>query len=277
MPKTIEEKHRRSHSKRKYVADVTPQGTKLKSGEFVTRQADAEERHERLRKLSQELLSQYGPNWHRHGLATLKVEALSRVLYYNTLYQKIIDVPGVICEFGVHWGATLAELINLRSIYEPFNTGRVIYGFDTFEGFPSVDAKDGGFSNVGDYSTKKGHEEILDEVLQLHESFAPLSQMKKFSLIKGDASETVHDWLDANPHAIISMVIFDMDIYEPTKNVLKAILPRLTKGSVLVFDELNCGHFPGETRAVQEILGVNNLRLKKSPLQSYCSWAVWGE
>jgi hypothetical protein len=46
---------------------------------------------------------------------------------------------------------------------------------------------------------------------------------------------------------------------------------------LLVFDELNCGYFPGETRAVQEVLGLNNITLKRHPHQSYCAWAVFGE
>ena len=68
-----------------------------------------------------------------------------------------------------------------------------------------------------------------------------------------------------------------MDLYKPTKNVLELILPRLTKGSLLVFDELNSETFPGETRAVIEVLGLNNLRLRRNPNQPICAWAVFGE
>jgi len=64
---------------------------------------------------------------------------------------------------------------------------------------------------------------------------------------------------------------------KPTKDVLEKIIPRLTKGSLLIFDELNCPHFPGETAAVQEVLGLNNLTLKRHPHQSYCAWTVYGE
>ena len=101
--------------------------------------------------------------------------------------------------------------------------------------------------------------------------------MKKFELVKGDASETIDVWLEENPHAIVSMAIFDMDIYQPTKDVLEKIIPRLTKGSVLVFDEINCKLFPGETIALREVVGTNTLRLKRSRKQPYCSWAVWGD
>ncbi len=98
-------------------------------------------------------------------MVTLKRQSLSRLIYYNELYKKIIEVPGVICEFGVQWGATLAQLVNLRGIYEPFNHSRTIFGFDTFEGFPVIDKKDGNFSNVRDYAITKGYEETLGRSL----------------------------------------------------------------------------------------------------------------
>ncbi len=228
-------------------------------------------------KLAQDLLPKFGHQWNIHNLVTLKRQSLSRVLYYNHLYQKMLEIPGVICEFGVQWGATLAQLINLRGLYEPFNHSRKIIGFDTFEGFLKLDLKDGSSVQQGDYSVEKNYEMILEQILSLHESFSPIPHMKKFELIKGDASITIDTWLEQNPQAIIAMAIFDMDIYQPTKDVLEKIIPRLTKGSLLVFDELNCPYFPGETLAVQEVLGLNHLALRHFPHQPYCAWAVWGE
>jgi len=230
----------------------------------------------RLLNISIDLLPKYGGNWGVHNLVTLKRIALSRVIYYYELYQKIINIPGVICEFGVQWGATLALLQNLRGMYEPYNVSRKIIGFDTFEGFSTIDIKDGSFASLGDYKSMPGYEIILDEILSIHESFCPINHIKKFELVKGDATKTIVEWLDKNPHSIISMAIFDMDVYRPTKDVLEKIIPRLTKGSLLVFDELNCQHFPGETTAVQEVLGLNNITLKRHPHQSYCAWAEYG-
>jgi hypothetical protein len=247
------------------------------SGEYTIRTDDIQKRQNDLLGIASNLLPKFGPNWHKHGLVTLKVEALARILYYNELYQKIVNVPGVICEFGVQWGATLTQLINLRAIYEPFNQSRIIYGFDTFEGFPSVTQEDGGFSNVGDYSSVDGYASVLDQILTLQESFSPNAHVRKFGLVVGDAATSIDGWLRDHPHAIVSMAIFDMDLYKPTKAVLKKIMPRLTKGSLLVFDELNCALFPGETSALDEVVGINNLRLRRTPLQPYCAWAVYGE
>lgn len=240
-----------------------------------------EETHTALRELretTQQLLPLFGEgSWNKHNLVTLNVTVLSRLLYLNDLYRKIVDVPGVICEFGVQWGSTLTQLINLRSIYEPFNHSRIIYGFDTFSGFPSVNEMDGNLYRKGDLATPNKYEDTLDRILALIESFPPLPHIKKFALIKGDASHTIEQWLDDNPHAIISLAIFDMDLYSPTKAVLEKIMPRLTKGSIIAFDELNCKAFPGETRALDEVIGLNNLRLRRSPLHPHGAWAVIGE
>jgi len=231
-----------------------------------------------LREITQKLLPVFGEgSWNKHNLVTLNVTVLSRLLYLNDLYQKIIDIPGVICEFGVQWGGTLTQLINLRSIYEPFNHSRFIYGFDTFSGFPSVHEKDGDGYKEGDLTTPDEYEETLTRTLELIESFPPLPHIRKHALIKGDASITIDAWLQENPHAIISLAIFDMDLYAPTKSVLEKIKPRLTSGSILAFDELNCQAFPGETRALDEVIGLNNLKLRRSPFHPHCAWAVFGQ
>jgi hypothetical protein len=247
------------------------------AGELTRQSSDEQVRNQQLLDIASSLLPNYGNQWNMHSLVTLKRQSLSRLIYYIELYKKIIEIPGVICEFGVQWGSTLAQLINLRGIYEPFNHSRTIFGFDTFEGFPVINEKDGGFSNIGDYAITKDYEKTLDKILTLHESFSPIPHLKKFELVKGDASLTIDRWLENNPSSIVAMAIFDMDIYKPTKDVLEKIVPRLTKGSVLVFDELNCPHFPGETLALDEVIGLNKLSLRRFPHQPYCAWAVFGE
>jgi len=243
-----------------------------------TQSSDQEQdSNNRLLEITKTLLPIYGQGWNRCNILSLRRQSISRILYYDELYKKILDVPGVICEFGVQWGVTLAQLIAFRGIYEPYNHSRKIYGFDTFQGFPEIHQKDRGFSSVGDYSVNPEHFDLLEEILTIHESYSPLSHIKKFALVKGDASLTINSWLEENPHAVISMAIFDMDIYKPTRDVLESILPRLVKGSLLVFDELNAETFPGETMAVNEVLGLNNLRLRHNPNQPLCAWAVFGD
>jgi hypothetical protein len=243
----------------------------------ITGRTSAEQKNvDELQRLYLDLLPKFGQGWNMYSLTAMLRQTVSRVLYYDMLYKKIVGIPGVICEFGVQWGGTMALLTNLRGMYEPYNYRRNLIGFDTFEGFVNVDAdKDGGHLQEGDYHTEAGYEAVLAQLLTIHENNAPISHMTKFELVKGDASVTAPKWLEDNQHAVVAMAIFDMDIYKPTKDVLEAILPRLTKGSVLVFDELSCKPFPGETTAVQEVLGLNNLRLEHFPHQPNCAWAVW--
>ena len=104
-------------------------------------------------------------------------QTLSRIIFMHDLYQKILDVNGIVVEFGVRWGQNLALFSSFRGMYEPFNYSRKIVGFDTFSGFPSVSAEDGDDEIVkeGSYSVTEGYEEYLEGVLSYHESESPLN------------------------------------------------------------------------------------------------------
>jgi hypothetical protein len=248
----------------------------VKLGGEATHQTHTElEAVNKLLSKARYVLDKSGHQWNLHLPSVLRRQTISRILYYNEIYQKIIDVPGVICEFGVQWGATMALLSNLRGIYEPYNYTRKIIGFDTFSGFPSLDEKDGDFNAEGDYSTGEQHYSELNELLSIQEGFSPINHISKFELIKGDACDTFSQWLEQNPASIVSLAILDFDIYKPTKSVLSRITERLTKGSVLVFDEISCPHFPGETLALMETIGIGNLKLRRHPHQPWCSYAIW--
>lgn len=119
--------------------------------------------------------------------------------------------------------------------------------------------------------------ETLEQLLALHEAAAPMSLIKKHALNKGDESETHPTRAEENPHAIVAMGIFDVDLYTPTRDIFSKIEPFLTKGSILVFDELNFANFQGETIDLPEPLGTSGLRLRRTPMQPFCSWAVWGD
>jgi len=203
-------------------------------------------------------------------------QKLSRILYMHELYTRIINVHGIVVEFGVRWGQNLALFESFRGIYEPFNYSRKIVGFDSFSGFPSVDAKDGTNEVVypGAFSVTAGYEEYLETLMDYHEHESPISHMKKYEVIKGDASIEIESYLARNPETIIAFAYFDMDLYEPSKRCLEAIKGRLTKGSVLGFDELSYHDCPGETRAVQEVLGLDRYRIMRSPLSPHSSWLV---
>lgn len=210
------------------------------------------------------------------GLYLLPMD-LRRFLFFDSLYRRFIDVPGVIVEFGCRWGQNLAILQSLRAIYEPYNVLRKIIGFDTFQGFPGVTEKDGTASclTTGGYGVCEEYPSYLEGLLSLKETQSPISNMKKFELIAGDAATTFEQYLREHPETIVAFAYFDMDLYEPTKQCLKLLMKHVTKGSVIGFDELNMSQFPGETLALQEAVGTNKVRLQRSTLAHAESFFVY--
>ncbi len=206
----------------------------------------------------------------------LSSKNLSRILFFYEIYKKIIDTHGVILEFGVRWGQNLSLLAALRGIFEPFNRHRKIVGFDTFEGFKGMSAEDGALCRTtdGSFSVSEGYEQYLATILGVQEALNPINHLTKYELVAGDAVETVPAYLERHPETVVSLAIFDFDIYKPTRAALEAIQPHLMKGSVLVFDELCDDIFPGETLAVREVLGLNNLRVQRMPMTARVSYVV---
>lgn len=177
-------------------------------------------------------------------------------------------------EFGVRWGRNMALYGSLRGIYEPFNHNRTIIGFDTFEGFPSVDKRDGNdeIISIGAYNVTENYDAYLAKILNYHEQESPISHIKKYEIVKGDASVGINSYLKKHPETIIGLAYFDFDIYQPTYDCLLAIRDRLSKGAVIGFDELNNATYPGETLALKEALGISRHKIRHSrfsPTQSY--------
>jgi hypothetical protein len=204
----------------------------------------------------------------------LSSKSLSRIKFMDFIYQKIVEVPGVIMEFGTRWGQNAALFSSFRGIYEPYNRTRKIIAFDTFEGFPDIAPQDGisEFISKGSYSVSDNYYSYLDEIMQFHEKENPLSHIKKYELVKGNAIETVPRYIEENPETIVALAYFDFDIYEPTKRCLLAIKDRLVKGSIVGFDELNEHVTPGETLAVMEVFGLNNIELRRLSYTSRVSY-----
>lgn len=163
-----------------------------------------------------------------------------------------------------------------EGLYEPYNYNRKIVGFDTFKGFPSVHAKDGrsDVMIIGAYSVTKNYEKYLNQILDHHEQESPIPHIKKYQLIKGDATIEFKKYLDENPETIVALAYFDFDLYEPTKICLELIKDHITKGSVIGFDELTFHGFPGETIALKEVFGLSKYKITRWPYTSLESYIV---
>ena len=96
---------------------------------------------EKLEGLRQKLVDRCSYNNEKNWVASVACMnriSLSKVLFYSEIIPQISELPGVILELGVQWGATTNLIYNLTTIYEPFNFRRKIIGFDTFDGFPET-------------------------------------------------------------------------------------------------------------------------------------------
>ena len=214
------------------------------------------------------------------NLLSINRQSLQRIFQWKFLYELQSKNIGSVIELGVHYGATLSTLINLRGIVEPYNLQRKIIGIDTFEGFVSVGEKDKGTHDWvnGDYSVSGfNYEKHLEQVLSYHEMNCPLSHVKKFEILKGDAPFVLSKYLTENTHTIFSMVIFDMDVYQPTKECLLLIKKHCHANTIIVFDEINCSSFPGETLALTEECNILSSNLNKVDGCPYTTWAYAGQ
>ena len=182
------------------------------------------------------------------------INSIQKLLIRYELMKMIIQIPGAVVEMGVCSGNGLMSLIHCHNILQPTYKHREFYGFDTFSGFPSVHEND--IKNIkwqtGDFCNNSY--ERLEKIINIHNNFYYLPTNVK--LIKGDCNETLPNFNEENKHIIIALLYLDLDLYEPTKQAIKYFLPKMAKGSIIAFDELNNVKFPGETVAMFEELGL---------------------
>lgn len=193
-------------------------------------------------------------------------QQIRRIYFLTEVYKKILNVPGCIMQFGVRWGRELALFESLRTLFESFHHARRIVGFDTFDGYASVNEKDGSHEVMaeGNLSTAAGYAEELDGILNVRNQLDPLNQVTKHQLIAGDVCETLPEYLKDNPHTVVALAHLDLNLYAPTKTAIELLLPHMPKGAVIVIDEVGLKSMPGETVALKEIFGgLNNLRLER--------------
>ncbi len=207
-------------------------------------------------------------------------ESITKFVARNEIFLKQLNIHGSIIELGVARGASLMTWYHLSSIYEPSNYSREIIGFDTFKGFPKLDAKDiytdsiSANMKIGGFSVEPNIKEDIEKSVKIHDLTRYLNHIKKLRLIKGDIEETLPTFLDDNPYLIVSLLHIDVDIYQPTKIGLELLVPRIPKGGVILFDEINSKLFPGETEALKDVLGINSLKLSRFPYCPSLSYAI---
>ena len=200
---------------------------------------------------------------------------LKRFLAMYEIFKLALPVKGSVVECGVFRGFGLMSWAKLSTILEPENLTRRIYGFDTFDGFPSLSENDQNRhtqTHVGDLRASS-----FDELVQLIATYDQdrfLGHIPKVSLVKGDIAVTAPKFIEANPHLLVSLLFIDCDLFEPTKVALKHFLPRMPRGAIVAFDELDNPQWPGETLAMLEETLSRSLALRRLEWDPYISYAI---
>ncbi|MBV8856076.1 MAG: class I SAM-dependent methyltransferase [Acidobacteria bacterium] len=174
---------------------------------------------------------------------------LSRFLVLYELYKMTLGVAGHIAEAGVYKGAGTLLFAKLTQIFEGESL-TLVHGFDWFEGMdPSAEERD----EAGVSSYKEDYLRLmrlikaqkLDHLVHIH---------------KLDLKEELADFFEKHQSLQFKLVFLDAGQYDVVKSCLINFWPRLTSGGVLVLDQFNHEHAPGEARAIREVLPDAQLR-----------------
>lgn len=201
---------------------------------------------------------------------------LARFLAFYELFKKQIKSKGSIVECGVHQGGGIMTWAKLSSTLEPYNYHRKIIGFDTFSGIPKFNKLDQNKNKRSKVTFKEKIDVLKDIKNSIHEYDQNrfIKNKAKIELIKGDASKTIPKYIKSNKHLLISLLYFDFVIYQPTKIALKYFLPRMAKGSIIAFNEVNNEDWPGETTALLEKFNIKKFKIDCFPYEPNISYIV---
>ena len=205
----------------------------------------------------------------------IRRQRLTRLLSLYEIFKKVLDVKGSIVECGVFRGFGLMSWANFSAILEPANLTRRVYGFDSFSGFPTVGRKDKNATlNVEAGQLNSDSFEELKELIGIYDSNRFLGHVNKVELVKGDVVKTIPEFIAKNRHLMVSLLFLDMDLYEPTKAAIENFYPRMPKGAVIAFDELDNPIWPGETEALLDTIGAGALKIQRLDFDPYIGYAV---
>jgi hypothetical protein len=214
---------------------------------------------------------------------------VERYLSHYELFKQVVDLPGCVVELGVFRGTGLFTWSTLMDIFCPFDRARRVFGFDTWEGLKGYHERDGKVDR--DMGKLEGgwqaSRHAMETLVELHNELSPLHMTMidsvmpndRVEIINGDVRETIPQFIEQHPGLAISLLHFDMDIYDPTKKALELLYPRVVQGGIVCFDEYGVMPWEGETRAVDEFFADLSERpvLRKHPFtQQPSAWFVKG-
>ena len=205
-------------------------------------------------------------------------QALTSFISRYELFKTVLNVQGSVAEVGVLAGGSLLSWAQLSSILEPLNHQRRVIGFDLYGEDPTVDKRDEG--ELSDFQVyvdggmiPETYQDIKNSA-NVYDKNRMFGHIQKVNCIKGDAVKTIPEYLERFPETIISLLYLDVNLYLPSKAALEHFISRMPKGAIIVFDGLNGADFPGETLAVIDTIGIQNLRIERFSFDTNISSAI---
>jgi hypothetical protein len=196
---------------------------------------------------------------------------LARFLAHAKLFEYIAHLPGDIVELGVSRGVSFFTWHKLLEIHCPLDTSRKVIGFDSFEGLADFTDNDGrDDANVGKRAGGWSAGSVEEEVFALKDLFNQDNVLarERAILVKGRVQDTIEAFLTSRPGMRISLLHFDLDLYEPTLFALEALWDLLVPGGLIVLDEYALPPWAGETSAFDEFCrrrSIVGLKISKFP------------
>lgn len=198
---------------------------------------------------------------------TCETSRIGKLLNHLEIYNKIVDLPGDIVEFGVYKGTSLVRLMSFRNLLEN-ESSRKVYGFDIFGKFPDVLELASDKDFVERFETQGGFG-ISKQELEMHLRTKGFSN---FELIAGDIMQTLPEFVSGHKAEKIALLHIDVDVYEPSKMILETLWERVVKGGILMLDDY--GTVEGETKAVDEFFSGNNATIRKPRFNHIPSYII---
>ncbi len=174
---------------------------------------------------------------------------------FNSLQQVLEQVlekgvPGQVAECGCYTGHStyiIAEILRNNNYEGAFHI------FDSFEG---------GLSDKLPEDKEERYLETEEQILAEKMTFRSRMEDVATSLSEFDFCQFYKGWIperftEAESHRF-SFVHVDVDLYQPTLDSLRFFFPRLEKGGAIVVDDYGYTHFPGATKAFDQVLSEND-------------------
>ena len=172
-------------------------------------------------------------------------QSMGRMFCFRSMLDRVSHLRGDIVECGVSVGH---GILYWALLCELTAQDRMIYGFDSFAGFPPSTGEDKKTDNTfqtqrGDYSSPP---ELVMKVLE-EGRISPSFVSQKVRLVRGFFEKTLQDY-----KGTIALLHLDCDLYDSYHTCLSSLYSRVLTGGVVLFDEYDDANFPGAKQAVDE-------------------------